>query len=142
MSDNNGRGENGWNEWSKHVLSELSRVVEGTELLRRGFESFKVEIARDLAKKQDLDALREGISEQKNSHLQEISKVREDFSKKISDLDKDASSQISKIRQEYGQEIVALKSDLSQKAAVRGALAGGIPAIVVLIVMLISKMMG
>lgn len=145
MSDNgreNGRNDNGWSEWSNHVLSELRRVVECTELLRQGLESFKVEIARDLAKKQDLDSLREGISEQKNFHLQEISRSREDFVKKISDLDKDVSSQISQIRQEYGQEIVALKSDLSQKAAVRGALAGGIPAIVVLVIMIINEMMG
>lgn len=39
-------GENGWNEWSRHVLAELKRLSEGDEALKCKLSSIEVEVAK------------------------------------------------------------------------------------------------
>lgn len=38
--------ENGWSEWSKHVLIELERLDEGQKMLQTGINEVKIEIAK------------------------------------------------------------------------------------------------
>jgi len=35
---------NGWNEWSRHVLAELTRLNDGYESMRQQLESIRVEL--------------------------------------------------------------------------------------------------
>lgn len=51
MSDNN---ENGWNEWSRHVLKELERLNDKYENLREINEEIKNEIVKFDSLKGDL----------------------------------------------------------------------------------------
>lgn len=37
--------ENGWNEWSKHVLAELERLNDGYEEINKNVNKIRVEIA-------------------------------------------------------------------------------------------------
>ena len=55
MSDS---GQNGWNEWSKHILSELQRLNSNYESLRTMNEEIKTELTK-------LSGLEEGIGELK-----------------------------------------------------------------------------
>lgn len=54
MSD----GENGWNEWSKHILKELERLNDNYESLRVVNEEIKVELGHLASVKNDIDDIK------------------------------------------------------------------------------------
>jgi hypothetical protein len=43
-----GEHQNGWNEWSKHVLIELERINNNTEALREDVQDIKIENAKEI----------------------------------------------------------------------------------------------
>tara|TARA_Y100000310_G_scaffold339018_2_gene430352 strand:- start:101 stop:427 length:327 start_codon:yes stop_codon:yes gene_type:complete len=51
--------ENGWNEWSRHVLKELERLNDNYESLRAVNEEIKTEMTRISSVKIEVDDLKE-----------------------------------------------------------------------------------
>ena len=51
-------GENGWNEWSRHVLKELERLNENYETLRKQNEEIKTEMNKISSLKNDIDDIK------------------------------------------------------------------------------------
>lgn len=54
-----GKGQNGWNEYSKLVLKELETLADGIEGLRAELHSVKNEIAKMQVREDKVDELRE-----------------------------------------------------------------------------------
>tara|TARA_R110001592_G_scaffold362030_3_gene674606 strand:+ start:367 stop:690 length:324 start_codon:yes stop_codon:yes gene_type:complete len=50
--------ENGWNEWSRHVLKELERLNDNYEILRQVNEDIKSEMTRIGSLKTDINDLK------------------------------------------------------------------------------------
>lgn len=100
--------ENGWNEWAKHVLRELERAADANEDLRSGLEALKIEIAKELASKN------------------EVSELKKEFIQKT---------------QEFSVKIATLQADLTAKAGLWGAVAGAIPAVVAVVLIVAAHLM-
>tara|TARA_Y100000310_G_C20392427_1_gene673457 strand:+ start:402 stop:728 length:327 start_codon:yes stop_codon:yes gene_type:complete len=47
--------ENGWNEWSRHVLKELERLNDNYEILRVQNEEIKTEVSKATSMKGEFD---------------------------------------------------------------------------------------
>jgi hypothetical protein len=124
--------KNNWSEWSRHVLSELERLFENNEHLRKGLEEFKVEIARDLVQKTELETLRRDIRALETKQAADLAQIRIEHRQ----IDKELRDIIAKIERDHGLEIASLKV----KAGLWGALAGAIPALAALIFFVINLM--
>lgn len=127
-------GSNGWNEWSKHVLYELSRLTESNENVRTDLQKFKMEITNELVKKSEMTELRGEM----NIIREEVANTRRQSAKDLSDFAQLASNTELK----NAVDLATMKTEMQSKATVRGALAGAIPAAVVLVVVIIEYMLG
>jgi predicted RNase H-like nuclease (RuvC/YqgF family) len=67
--------QNGWSQWSKVVLHELERMNEGFEKLTEEFQNFKVEVAKEIASKKEVDSIREEMNRLNLEHAKDSSKM-------------------------------------------------------------------
>lgn len=125
-----GESTDGWKEWSNHVLRELERLKESTDYVRKGYDEFRVEITKELARKTEVEALRVELTATKISHIEEMAELRHEMNEAM-----------NKVRLEHSVELATLKTELSNKAGVWGAAAGVIPAALTIIVVIVSKFM-
>jgi hypothetical protein len=129
-----------WNDWSKLVISELDRLNKSNEVLAKEILDFKIDITTHLAKKTEVDELRQQLASQRIENINSVNQVKEDLVKKLNLLDREHSTTVSKLDQEHSIEITALKTDLRNKAGVWGAAAGMIPALVTVIFLAIKAL--
>lgn len=128
MSNGN---ENGWNEWAKHVLTELDRLLDANEHLREGFEAFKLEIAKELVRKIELEAVQKSVNELNNRRFEDLATVRTETRIEVQKVQDD----VSRIEKDHSRQL----TELQLKAGVWGALAGAIPAVLALVIYLLTK---
>lgn len=133
---------NGWNEWSRHVLKELEKLTESTEVMRKELQDFKVDIAKELAKKSDVDSLRDELGRHKLERIEEVASIRADLTKQITELQSAHTSSLAGLNQRHSVEIAELKTDLKNKAGAWGAVAGMIPVVFGLMMMGLKAFMG
>ena len=119
--------DNGWKDWSKHVLHELSRLKESSDHMRQSLDDFKLEISKELAKKTEVETLQKEIVDMKLDHIRELSSLRQEM-----------MTLVAKEARKSEVETATLKTELSQRAGVWGAMAGAIPAVIALIYYLIK----
>ena len=128
MNDNNG---NGWNEWAKHVLTELDRLLDSNEHLRDALEAFKLEIAKELARKTELEALQRSLNEHSVKRVEDLSNVQS----AIAQAGAKAQEELSNLKQDHGKQL----AELQLKAGLWGALAGMVPGVLALVIYLLTK---
>jgi hypothetical protein len=107
--------DNSWSEWHKHVLAELDRLTRSNEDVKNSLNDFKIYITGELVKKSEMVEFR--------SYVDEVKK------------------DVARIEKDHAVELTSLRTELNSKAGVWGALAGAIPATVVLLVIFIEYMM-
>ena len=123
-----GESTDGWKEWSNHVLRELERLKESTDSVRKGFDEFRFEITKELARKTDVEELRRIITDNRIERVEEMSALRQEM-----------TEELNKTKLDHSVELATLKSDLSNKAGIWGAAAGILPAVATIVVILLSK---
>lgn len=111
---------NGWNEWSKHVLAELTRLSEGLADLIESENNLKVDVHQQ-------------ISNLHQSFAKEISKQTEQHRKAYADDKKEQE----KVNTEFKLALLELKI----KAGIWGLMGGLIPVLVTLLLMFIGKIL-
>lgn len=113
--------KNGWNEWSKVVLNELERLTESNNKLANEMQEFKIEVAKEIASKKEVDLIREEITKSSLEHTKEINSVKGDLESKFSKINNYQSIQIAK-----------LETELKIKAGVWGAV-GSLLGVVIMV---------
>jgi hypothetical protein len=133
---------NSWNEWSKLVLSELDRLNKSNQELAKEIQDFKIDITAQLAKKSEVEELRNQLAVQKVETLNEAARVKEELVERINILEKGHASELARQGQETNVALAALRTDLQNKAGTWGALAGLIPVVVTLVILGIKAYIG
>ena len=133
---------NGWSEWSKHVLKELEMLTESSEVLRKELQDFKVDIAKELAKKSEVDSLRDDVARHKLERIEEVAAIRADLTKQITDQQGTHNASLARLNHQHSVELAELKTDLKNKAGIWGAVAGMIPVIFGLMMMGLKAFIG
>jgi hypothetical protein len=126
MSNDN----NGWSEWSKVVLTELERLTESNQKIIDEFQKFKVEIAKDIASKSEVEHIRKELSDFKIEKVNNLNELRTVLTKEITDGKAVHSKELAELKNSHEIQITEIKSELKFKAGVWGALAGLVPVVI------------
>lgn len=68
--------QNGWNEWSKHVLHELERLHESNKGIMEEVQNLKSDINRDLATRPEVTEVKKELSETRLNHSIAIEQIK------------------------------------------------------------------
>jgi len=113
--------KNGWNEWSKLVLSEIEKLTESNKEIVEGFQTFKIEVAKEIASKEEVTTIRAELSDAKMAHTTSLNDAKEELKKEISDVKADHAKELSEIKNNHDVQIARLETELKLKAGVWGA---------------------
>lgn len=114
--------QNGWNEWSKVVLTELERLTESNKDLAEEFQNFRLEVAKEIASKKEVAIIKEELSTQKLAQQEALSTAKEDYNKKLSELESKFDSKLATLDQKHSVELATLNTDFKTKSGAYGML--------------------
>jgi|TARA_R110000787_G_scaffold183444_1_gene295384 chromosome segregation ATPase len=129
---------NGWNEWSKHVLKELERLTQSSEAMQKELQEFKVDITREIAKKSEVEEIKDELTSHKLARIEDLSALKENIVKTMTEIQKDHNKELADLNRNHSVSIAVLKSDLKNKAGTWGAMAGAIPASIAMLMVLVK----
>ena len=133
MSDSHetpGTQNHGWSKWEEHVLHELERLTESNKSMMTEFHELKVQITQELARKSEVEDLRAKLTNMQIGN-----------SRSLSEVEMKMINKIGEIREKHGLESANVQAELKMKSGLYGELAGMIPVVIALTILVIQSLM-
>lgn len=136
----NGDGPNGWAEYRRLVLAEIERVSQAAAKAESQGTAIQLALTQAIsdARTHLLDKIRETASKIDEDHEKKLEAVEKDIERQLKDIETRHQVEIKSIKDEMdkqGKDVSALKA----KAALLGAIAGFVVALVGVIASIFIK---